>query len=104
MSGKIRVLAAILCVALLSLGSTLALDKGATAGGPSGAPSVEIAPPAENADDTGSPSPTETEMEDEDEPILTVHTDPWGFFEGAAALIDLLFGPTSGTTAPQPRQ
>ena len=100
MSRKISVLSVILCVALFGVGSTLAVDGGAVTGGPSGAPSMDISSPAESVEDTGTASPTDGEIEDEDEPILTVQTDLWSAFKSAAAVVDILFGPGSGTTTP----
>lgn len=102
MSGKTKILIAILCVVLLNLGSAFALDKGATAGGPEGIP-VDMAPGGDNSTPAAGPTPAEGEVEDEDEPILTVYTDPWAFFKGAATLVDLLFGSPSEPTVPQPR-
>lgn len=101
MSRKTKILIAILCVVLLNLGSTFALDKGATAGGAE--VPVDIAPGGENSPPASGPTPAEGEVEDEDEPILTIHTDPWAFFKGAATLVDLLFGSPSEPTVPQPR-
>jgi hypothetical protein len=90
MSRKISILAVVLCVALFGVGSTLALEGGR---------SVEISSPAESPEDSGTVIPADGEMEEVEEPILTVLTDLWETMASSAAVVGLLFGPGSGTTA-----